>query len=175
LTSALVLANMPQMSLISTYLSAIRRRDTLVLTVEPDAAPRERVFDLIAPGNADERGIDSSKSGTMAEATADDSERRPEGAAGGRSITPIEQADLSRLSIDSDGRLYWDGKPVEVRRRILMSRAQIIGASVIGAFVIVGALGAAVQGSLAARDWACRLGWTANYCAAGAARADIPT
>ena len=49
--------------------------------------------------------------------------------------------DLSRLSIDHDGRLYWDGKPVEVRRRILMSRAQIVGASIVAAFVVIGALG----------------------------------
>ena len=72
--------------------------------------------------------------------------------------------DLSRLSIDRDGRLYWDGKPVEVRRRISMSRAQIVGASIVAAFVVIGALGAAIQGTVAARDWACRLGWTTQHC-----------
>ncbi len=46
--------------------------------------------------------------------------------------------DLSRLSIDHDGRLYWDGKPVEVRRRISMSRAQVVGASIVAAFVVIG-------------------------------------
>ena len=46
-----------------------------------------------------------------------------------------------------------------------MSRTQVIGASVIGAFVVIGAIGAAIQGSAAARDWACRLGWTQSYCA----------
>jgi hypothetical protein len=30
--------------------------------------------------------------------------------------------------------------------------------------VAVGAIGAAVQGTAAARDWACRLGWTTTYC-----------
>ena len=61
--------------------------------------------------------------------------------------------DLSRLSIDRDGRLYWDGKPVEVRRRISMSRAQVVGASIVAAFVVIGAIGAAIQGAVAARDW----------------------
>ena len=164
------------MSRFSSYLSAIRRKDSLVLEVEPDASSRGQVFDLIPPGSADERNADRAKSEAEPNTgRGDESERRSAGVAGGRNITPIEQADLSRLSIDSDGRLYWDGKPVEVRRRILMSRAQVIGASVIGAFMIVGAIGAAVQGSLAARDWACRLGWTANYCASGAARTDIPS
>ena len=41
--------------------------------------------------------------------------------------------DLSRLSIDSDGRLYWDGKPVETHHRLSMSRAQIVGASIVAA------------------------------------------
>ncbi len=69
--------------------------------------------------------------------------------------------DLSRLSIDRDGRLYWDGKPVEVHHRIAMSRGQIVGASIVAAFVMIGA---ALQGSVAARDWACRLGWSADAC-----------
>ena len=82
----------------------------------------------------------------------------------GRNVHGLAAADLTRLSIDNDGRLYWDGKPVEVRRRIQMSRAQIVGASVVAAFIVIGAVGAAVQGSLALRDWACRLGWTTSYC-----------
>jgi hypothetical protein len=82
----------------------------------------------------------------------------------GRNVHGLAAADLTRLSIDNDGRLYWDGKPVEVRRRIQMSRAQVVGASVVAAFIVIGAVGAAVQGSLAVRDWACRLGWTTSYC-----------
>ena len=72
--------------------------------------------------------------------------------------------DLSRLSIDCDGRLYWDGKPVEVRRRISMSRAQIVGASIVAAFVVIGALASAIQGAVAARELACRFGWSASAC-----------
>ncbi len=72
--------------------------------------------------------------------------------------------DLSRLSIDHDGRLYWDGKPVEVRRRISMSRAQVVGASIVAAFVVIGALASAIQGVVAARELACRFGWSASAC-----------
>ena len=86
--------------------------------------------------------------------------------------------DLSRLSIDRDGRLYWDGKPVETHHRLSMSRAQIVGASIVAAFVAIGALGAAIQGAVAARDWACRLGWSASACTLPGGsprnRSDIP-
>lgn len=87
----------------------------------------------------------------------------------GRNVHTIGIQDLTRLAIDSDGRLYWDGKPVEVARRILMSREQVIGASVVAAFIVIGAIGAAIQGSAAAQDWACRLGWSSKYCGSSSA------
>jgi hypothetical protein len=82
----------------------------------------------------------------------------------GGNIHQLATADLSRLSIDNDGRLYWDGKPVEVRRRLEMTRAQMVGLGIVAVFIAIGAIGAAIQGSLALRDWGCRLGWTADYC-----------
>jgi hypothetical protein len=83
----------------------------------------------------------------------------------GRNHHPVDMTDLSRLSIDREGRLYWDGKAVETHHRFAMSRQQVIGASIVAAFVMIGAIGAALQGSAAARDWACRLGWSASVCA----------
>jgi hypothetical protein len=77
---------------------------------------------------------------------------------------PVDMTDLSRLSIDCDGRLYWDGKPVETHHRLSMSRRQIVGASLVAALVAIGAIGAAIQGAAAARDWACWLGWSASAC-----------
>jgi hypothetical protein len=94
----------------------------------------------------------------------DHAETPPSAAPTGRNVHPVDMTDLSRLAIDNDGRLYWDGKPVEVHRRLLMSREQIIGACVIGGFVVVGALGAVLQGTSAARDWACRFGWATSVC-----------
>jgi hypothetical protein len=82
----------------------------------------------------------------------------------GRNRHPVDMTDLSRLSIDRDGRLYWDGKPVETHHRLSMSRRQIVGASLVAALVAIGAIGAAIQGASAARDWACWLGWSANAC-----------
>jgi hypothetical protein len=130
--------------------------------------PRENVFSLVAP--------DAHRPDPPA---AEGEKPEPEPAESERNVRPIGGMDLARLSIDNDGRLYWDGKPVEVRRRIMMSRRQIVGASVIGLFVAIGAVGAAIQGTAAARDWACRLGWIENTCAMPeaplqGARFDIP-
>jgi hypothetical protein len=111
---------------------------------DADSTDNDNVFDLLPPEN-------------------ETAETEPPAA---RNVHPIDAADLSRLAIDSDGRLYWDGKPVEVHRRLLMSRQQIVGALVIGAFIVVGAVGAALQGTAAARDWACRFGWATSVCAA---------
>lgn len=141
------------MSLYPAFLSARRRKQeqaapaapALNLETEADALP---VFDLVSPEQAAEEPP---------------SEPPPQQ---GRNVHTIGIGDLARLSIDNDGRLYWDGKPVEVSRRIMMSRKQVLGASLIAAFVVIGALGAAVQGAAAARDWACRLGWSTKYCSA---------
>jgi hypothetical protein len=82
----------------------------------------------------------------------------------GRNQHPVDMTDLSRLSIDREGRLYWDGKPVETHHRFAMSRKQFIGASVVAAFVIIGSIGAALQGAATVRGWTCRLGWSASAC-----------
>ncbi len=82
----------------------------------------------------------------------------------GRNQHPVDMTDLSRLSIDREGRLYWDGKPVETHHRFAMSRKQFIGASVVAAFVIIGSIGAALQGAATVRGWACRLGWSVSAC-----------
>ena len=88
----------------------------------------------------------------------------PEPKLQGRNRHPVDMTDLSRLSIDRDGRLYWDGKPVETHHRLSMSRRQIVGASLVAPLVAIGAIGAAIQGASAARDWACWLGWSASAC-----------
>ena len=101
----------------------------------------------------------------------------PEPVPAGRNEHPVDMTDLSRLSIDRDGRLYWDGNPVKVRRELLMTRAQVVGASLIAAFIVIGAIGATLQGASAARDLLCRLGWTSSTCTLSAPpqpRFDIP-
>lgn len=138
----------------------------------PPQAKEDNVFELVPPEKIQEAWREAQPK-PEPEAPAKEAATKK-----GRNIHPLATADLSRLSIDNDGRLYWDGKPVEVRRRIEMSRAQVVGASAVAIFVAIGAVGAAIQGSLALRDWGCRLGWTTSYCGLPASapppRPDIP-
>ena len=59
-----------------------------------------------------------------------------------------------------------------------MSRRQTIGATLVAAFIVLGALGAMLQGTTAAYGWACKLGWATTYCEPAApepvAAPDIP-
>ncbi len=120
---------------------------------DPDALP---IFDLLPP--------------QPAEATPQPEPEPPPLAHG---VHPIGIHDLTRLAVDNDGRLYWDGKPVEVNRRLIMSRKQALGASVIAVLLAIAALGAAIQGAATAHDWSCRLGWSSQYCGS-AMSAKIP-
>jgi hypothetical protein len=125
----------------------------------PEDETRGDVFGLLEPQPAAEGSVAAD-----AIPAAHAREIPPRAGRLGREQHAIEISDLSRLSIDKQGRLYWDGKPVEVRRRILMSRPQVVAASIVAVFVVIGAVGAAIHGSTAALDWACRLGWTKSYC-----------
>ena len=123
------------MSLLPALFKARKRPDDTAPTTEPaddspraDSPPREaedNVFELVPPEKIQEA---VSRGSTRAGARSREKK--------GRNVHGLAAADLSRLSIDNDGRLYWDGKPVEVRRRIQMSRAQVVGASVVAAFVV---------------------------------------
>ncbi len=154
------------MSLFPAFIHARKRRgdsapQTDAATDSRDVSVDEDIFNLLPP--------ESSESPKQ--------EPKQEPKPPGRNRHPVDMTDLTRLSIDNDGRLYWDGKPVEVHRRILLSRTQVVGASIVAAFVVIGAIGAALQGSLAARDWACRAGWATDYCSLPSApppRPDIP-
>jgi hypothetical protein len=175
------------MSLLPALFKARKRGDDAASPPEPagdsretDSPPRaaeDNVFELVPPEKIHE-AYRVAQSESEPDAPAKEASPKEASPKKGRNIHPLATADLSRLSIDDDGRLYWDGKPVEVRRRIEMSRAQVVGASVVAAFVALGAVGAVIQGSLALRDWGCRLGWTANYCGLPAParppRPDIP-
>jgi hypothetical protein len=151
------------MSLLPAYFGARKpNNDAAPLPDEPDES-RADVFSLIPPRASDKYERPETVEQPEIPATTE-----------GRNVHAVGAMDLTRLSIDNDGRLYWDGKPVEVRRRLMMSRGQAVGTSLIALFIVIGAIGAALQGSVAAHDWACRLGWTTTYCA-DPASAPAPT
>lgn len=75
-------------------------------------------------------------------------------------VRPIAMAETGGLGIDKEGRLHWNGKPVEVvGRRIDLTTTQAWVALVVAAFTIFGAIGACAQGWAAYHDWACKTSW----------------
>lgn len=78
--------------------------------------------------------------------------------------TRVPGGDLSRLTVSSDGRLYWDDKPVVVRRRLLLSFWQKLGTMLIGLACLMIALSATVHAAITAHDWMCSARWVSVYC-----------
>src|SRR5688500_15929161 len=108
------------MSLFPAYFGSRKRPDEdSAPSTEPENESRADIFNLIPPRASDKyerpKGLETPAKTELVE---------PPAKAEGRNIHPATAMDLARLSIDNDGRLYWDGKPVEVRRRLMMSRHQ---------------------------------------------------
>jgi hypothetical protein len=76
-----------------------------------------------------------------------------------QSLRPISLSGLNLFALDNKGNLYWDGQPVETRRRLDLTRAQAVWAVLIGLSAIAGGIGGAVQGATTYHDWACKIGW----------------
>jgi len=175
------------------FAEASTRSPSSVSSDAPQGNLEDNVFSLVPPEKSFEASQEAPQEAPQEtpEETTQDTTRDPdkpaEKASGdaktapfarsGGTIHPLATADLTRLAIDDDGKLYWDGKPVEVRRRLSLSPEQLMAAGIVAVFLVVGAIGAAAQGSLALRDWGCRLGWTTNYCGLpdkAPSRLDIP-
>ncbi len=163
------------MSLFPAYFGARKRADEdPAPATEPDNESRADIFNLIPPRATDkyERPDKPEKSATPEKIETPEKVE-------GRNVHAVSAMDLTRLSIDSDGRLYWDGKPVEVRRRLMMSRGQVVGASVIAFFILIAAIGSAIQATATLSDWACRTGLSSQCespapAAPARPRVDIP-
>jgi hypothetical protein len=150
------------MSLFPAYFGARKRPDEETAPApEPEDESRADVFNLIPP-----RASDKYERPKGSETPSKTEVIDPPARAEGRGIHPATAMDLTRLSIDNDGRLYWDGKPVEVRRRLMMSQQQVVGAGIIAFFIVVAAIGSAIQATSTLSNWACRSGIT---------QCDVPT
>ena len=60
------------------------------------------------------------------------------------------------FGIDDENQIYWDGKPIEMRRPLVLTLWQKIWAAIVGVAIVVGGLG---QGIPAAFDFGCRQHW----------------
>src|SRR5262245_16233226 len=76
----------------------------------------------------------------------------------------IPAGDLSRLTVSTDGRLYWDDKPVVILRRIQLTFWQKLGMMLIGFAALMIAISAAVHASITVHDWMCSAKWLTRSC-----------
>jgi hypothetical protein len=77
-------------------------------------------------------------------------------------VRPISMGETDGLGIDADGRLHWNGRPVEIiGRRLDLTKAQGAVAVAVAVFTALAALGTLVQAGVAYQDWACKNGRSA--------------
>lgn len=88
-------------------------------------------------------------------------------------VRPISMGETGGIGIDRDGRLYWNGRPVEIiGQRLDLTRTQATVAWIVAGLTLVIALATAVQAAVVYHDWACKTGWRSVVaCQAGAASA----
>jgi hypothetical protein len=60
-------------------------------------------------------------------------------------IRPISLEGLDHIGVGLDGDLYWDGKPVVVRKGVSLTGLQKAGALIVGLAAVIGACAAAVS------------------------------
>jgi hypothetical protein len=72
-------------------------------------------------------------------------------------VRQIALSEAGGLGVDSSGRLYWNGKPVEiVGRRIDLTWTQLAVAIAVAIFTGLAAAATTVQAAVAYQDWACK-------------------
>lgn len=84
-------------------------------------------------------------------------------------VRSISIGETDGLGVDANGRLYWNGKPVEIiGQRLDLTWPQLIVAIVVAVATVVAALATSVQGFVAYEDWACKVHWpAASACPTG--------
>lgn len=81
--------------------------------------------------------------------------------AGPAHIKKINMGDLGRLGVDSKRRLYWDGKEIQVTKRLEFSKLQKAFGWVVALGTIIGGLGAGLNNGF---EFGCKLKWWSQGC-----------
>jgi hypothetical protein len=81
-----------------------------------------------------------------------------------KGIRSISIDEAGALGTDAKGELYWHGKPVEIRRPLVLTWPQKLGAVIVATATVFAALGAVAQGFAAYNEWACKVGWKSVAC-----------
>lgn len=73
-------------------------------------------------------------------------------------VTPISVEELDRLGLNAKNQLFWDGRRIEVRNRLALTRLQQLLAIVVSIAAVLGAIGGFVTGLNNASIFLCARG-----------------
>jgi hypothetical protein len=73
-------------------------------------------------------------------------------------VTPISVEELDRLGVNARNQLYWDGKRIEVRNHIDLTRLQKVLAVIVSICAVLGAIGGFMTGFNNASVFLCARG-----------------
>ncbi len=90
--------------------------------------------------------------------------RPPDPATWPNGVRSISIGEADALGVDANGELYWHGKPVEIRRPLVLSKAQAAFAILVSVFAILGAVGSMAQGWASYHEWSCKTGYRSWAC-----------
>ncbi len=63
-----------------------------------------------------------------------------------KGVEPVGLEDLGRLGINQDDQLFWDGRRIEVRRSLDLTRFQKIITGIVTFFAVLGGVGGLITG-----------------------------
>lgn len=70
-------------------------------------------------------------------------------------VAPVGVEDLDRLGIDAQDQLFWDGRRIEIRRRLDLTRLQKLAAILVTLFAVLGGIGGFFSGATDAAAFLC--------------------
>jgi hypothetical protein len=73
-------------------------------------------------------------------------------------VTPISVEELGKLGLNEKNQLFWDGRRIEIRNRLDLTRLQKTFAIVVSVFAVLGALGGFLTGLNNASVFLCARG-----------------
>jgi hypothetical protein len=74
-----------------------------------------------------------------------------------KDVRRVSLEQLDHLGVDSQQRLYWDGK--RIKTGLDLTWPQTIGGLIIAVATVLAALGSCIQGWTAYHEWACKVHW----------------
>ncbi len=74
-------------------------------------------------------------------------------------VRPVGLVELNEIGVDDRGRLYWQGKPIEVRQRLSLTFWQKAAAFLVAAGALATFLVTIANGVTDLVDWGCKVGW----------------